>query len=154
MLSHREGKADILLSLNGQDIYCEITSFQSIIKSINVVDNNRKKNRHRGKVKIDRIIRNLLRKTSRQLPPDHPGILALHALKSGIFAFDVRLIAQRLLPQRLQVALIALWSGEGTGPDINWDIPTLFIINRRSQYRYIGEALLQCMNVKTDIEII
>jgi hypothetical protein len=154
ILDYRVGKADILLSLNGQDMYCEITSFQSIIKSINLVDNSREKNRHSGQAKIDRVVRILLKKTNRQLPPDYPGILALDALKSGIFAFDVRLIAQKLLPQRLQVALIALWSGEGTGPDINWDIPNSFFINSKSQYRYIGEALLQCMNVTAGIEVI
>jgi len=154
ILCHRVGKADILLSLNRQDIYCEITSFQSIIKSVNLIDNSRDKNRHNEQVKIDRVIRILLSKTSRQLPPDYPGILALNALKSSIFAFDVRLIAQKLLPKRLQVALIALWSGEGTGPDINWDIPNLFVINSRSQYRYIGEAILQCMDVNAGVEVI
>lgn len=149
-LPHRVGNADILLSFSQQDIYCEIASFQSIIKSIQAKES--KVEKKDNELEIKRAIRNLLDKTNRQLPPNHPCILALDTTKSAKFAYDIRLIADKLLPQRLQVALIALWSWEGDGEALNWDMePSSFFINGKSGYRAIGEALLELLGLGGEV---
>lgn len=141
LLPHRAGNADILLSFARQDIYCEVASFQSIIKTIKA----------RAKDKASKI-RNLLDKTKRQLPQDYPGILALNTTKSAIFAHDVRLIANRLFPRRSQVTLIGLWSWEGNREAMSWDnSPTSFFINHGSEFYEIGESLIRYLNVKSEI---
>lgn len=151
-LDCRVGSADILLSFNEQAIYCEVTSFQSISKSIRSEARSRDEEADGRQREIERIARNLLRKTKRQLPPNHAGILALVTTKSAIFADDVRLIADRLLPQRLQVVSIALWSWEGDGEAPNWGmIPTVFLINGRSGFQGIAEELSQCLSVRSEI---
>ncbi len=149
-LPHRDGYADMLLYYLQQDIYCEVTSFQSIAKSL----------KSRVGEKWDRlktikgVVRNLLDKTRNQLPEDYPGILALDTTKSGIFSFDVREIAQKLFPSRPQVALIMLWSWEGTEEDFSWDMsPSAFYINgdERSIFRVVGEKLLECSGLGGEV---
>lgn len=158
LLPHGLGNADILLSFAGQDIYCEVASFQSIIKSIEAKAKDKENKireqwkEQRGSIKIKGVARNLLDKTKRQLPQDYPAILALNTTKSAIFAHDVRLIANRLLPRRPQVALIGLWSWEGDGEAMSWDnSPTSFFVNHGSKFYKVGKALIQSLNVKSEI---
>jgi len=166
-LPHRNGKADILLSFYQQDIYCECTSFQSIAKSMESEadirgakiqrEMERLRKGHpwlttedvKEQIALRRATTNLLRKTKDQLPLYHPGILALDATKSGKFAFDVRLIAGRLFLQSPQLVLIALWSWEGSGDDcLTWDmIPNHFFINPNSNFRRVGEVLLDSLGL-------
>ncbi len=91
-------------------------------------------------IRKDRITRNLLAKTRRQLPPNHPGILALETGKSMVFTFDTKKIAQKLFPSRPQVMLIMLWSLE-RGSQIG-EAPFWFI-NPNSPYQNIGQKLLE-----------
>jgi len=152
-LPNNEGYSDILLSFAQQDIYCEAHSFQSILKSLQsqVLEIEKKGD---GLKEIKKAVRHLLKETKKQLPQDYPGILALDATKSDKFSDDVRFIAERLLPQRLQVAFIALWSYEGDG-DPSWDmIPNDFFVNSKSEFREIGEALLNHLRLNGRITVI
>ena len=164
-LANSMGRADILFTFSQQDIYCEVTSFQSIAKSIeSKAKSEEKKIRELGKrqpwkmeqdveheLKIKRAVRNLLDKTKRQLPSNHPGILALETGKSAIFYHDIRNMAQRLFPHRPHVALIMHWGWEGVG-EPTWDsIPTAFFVNGNSGFRNIAEALLEFLNLKGEI---
>lgn len=153
-LPRRVGNADILLSFSQQDIYCEVASFQSIIKSIQVKEFKAEKKEN--ELEIKRAVRNLLDKTKRQLPSNHPGILALETGKSAMFGFDVRKIAQRLFPSRPQVALIMLWSwesGGGDDSDLRWkrNNPSFCFINSGSKFRQVGEELLKHLNLKGEV---
>ena len=169
-LPHRVGNADFLLSFSQQDIYSEVGSFQSIIKSIESKAKSEEKRIQKrlrelrkgqpwrteqhveNELEIERAVRSLLDKTKRQLPPNHPGILALDTTKSAKFAYDIRSIANKLLPQRPQVTLIGLWSWEGVEETLNWDKnPTCFFINGGSRFQEIGEALVQFLSVKGEI---
>jgi len=153
-LPHREGNADALLSFSEQDIYCEVTSPESLQKSIaskkqseaKKVQNLLKKQPWMSKqdaeheLKIERAVRNLLDKTKRQLPPNHPSILALETAKSMVFTFDTKKMAHKLFPSRPQVMLIMLWSLE-RGSRIG-EAPFWFI-NPNSPYQNIGQKLLK-----------
>lgn len=169
-LANSMGKADILLTFSQQAIYCEVTSFQSIAKSIeSKTKREEKKIRELRKsqpwkteqdveheLKTKRVVRNLLDKTKRQLPSNHPGILALETGKSAIFGFDVRDIAQKLFPSRPQVVLIVLWSWESDGgdnSDLRWErnTPSCCFINGGSKFRQIEEGLLESLGLKGDV---
>jgi len=150
----REGYSDILLSFSEQDIYCEVTSPESLQKLIESkkqneakkVQNLLKKQPWMSKqdaeheLKMERAVRNLLDKTKRQLPPNHPGVLALETGKSMVFSFDVKKIAKKLFPNRPQVVLIMLWSLE-RGSQIG-EAPFWFV-NPNSPYQNIGQKLLE-----------
>jgi hypothetical protein len=163
------GNADILLSFSQQDIYCEVASFQSIIKALESkgesedikIQKRLQKLRKaqpwltkqdvEEEFEINRAVRNLLDKTKRQLSPNHPGILALDTAKSVKFAYKIRLIADSLLRQRLQIALIVLWSLEGDAA-LDWgENPSSFFINGRSEFRKIAEALLKHLGLKGEV---
>ena len=174
-LPHRAGNADILLSFSQRDIYCEVTSFQSIAKSIESKtksEKNKIQDRVRGlrkrqpweteqeienELKIKRAVRNLLDKTNRQLPPNHPGILGVETGKSAMFGFDVREIAPQLFKRRPQLALIMLWSWESSEQDdsdfMSWsrNKPSFCFINPISEFREIGEALLKHLDLKGEV---
>lgn len=173
-LPHRVGNADILISFPQQDIYCEVTSFKSIIKSIESKSRKEEdkiqsrlrvlKNRQPWKteqdieheLEVNSAVRNLLDKTKRQLPPNNLGILALETGKSAMFGFDVREIAQKLFLSRRQVALIMLWSwesGGGDNSDLRWErnTPSFCFINGGSKFRQIGEGLLESLGLKGDV---
>jgi len=174
-LPHRAGNADILLTFSQQDIYCEVTSFQSIAKSIESKTKSKEKEiqdrlgelRKRepwktegdieDELKIRRAVRNLLGKTKRQLPPKFLGILALETGKSMMFGLDVRDIAQRLFPQRPQLALIMLWSWESPAQNDSdfsrWgrSNPSFCFINAGSKFQGIGEALLKHLSLKGEV---
>ena len=169
-LANSMGNADILLAFSQHDIYCEVTSFQSIAKSIESKKKSEEKKireiRKRQpwkteqdvehEFKIKRGVRNLLAKTKRQLPSNHPGILALETGKSAIFGFDVRDIAQKLFPSRPQVVLIVLWSWESDGgdnSDLRWERnpPSFCFIIGSSKFRQIGEGLLEPLSLKDEV---
>ena len=153
-LPHRAGYADILISFSEQDIYCEVTSPESLQKSMESkkqneakkVQNLLKKQPWMSKqdaeheLKINSAVRNLLDKTKHQLPPNHPGILALETGKSMVLSFDVKRIAEKLFPSRPQVTLIMLWSLE-RGSQIG-EAPFWFV-NPNSPYQNIGQKLLE-----------
>ena len=153
-LPQKAGYSDILLSFSEQDIYCEVTSPESLQKSIESkkqneaekVQNLLKKQRWMSEqdaeheIKQDRITRILLEKTNKQLPRNYPGILALETGKSMLFTFDTKKIAQQLFPSRPQVMLIMLWSLE-RGSQIG-EAPFWFV-NPSSQYQNIGQKLLK-----------
>lgn len=160
-LPHRMGNADVLISLSQGDIYCEVTSFQSIIKSF---EDKTKMGQPwkteqglNNKLEIKRAVRKLLDKTSRQLPPNHPGILALETSKSAMFGFDVRRIAQQLFKSRPHVALIMLWSWESSEQDesdfLGWsrNNPSFCFINAGSKFREVGETLLKHLSLKGEV---
>lgn len=169
-LPHREGYADILLTFSQQAIYCEVTSFQSIAKSIETKTKSQEKKLRElmkrqpwkteqdveHELKIKRVMRNLLDKTKRQLPSNHPGILALETGKSAMFGFDVRDIAQKLFPNRPQVALILLWSWEGDGGDdsnLRWERnnPSFCFINGAAQFRKVSEKLPKHLSLRGEV---
>lgn len=174
-LPHRKGYGDILLSFQGRDIYCEVKSFASPIESMrsrtqdeeNKTEDKIRKFRQgqpwltrsmaENKLKIRSIEENLLKKTRRQLPPNYPGILSLEAGKAGVFALDVRDMAPQLFRSRPQLALIMLWSWESPAhndPDrLNWgrDKPSFCYVNPLSKFRVIGEALLQHLNLNSEV---
>lgn len=154
-LPHREGFGDILLTFSNQDIYCEVTSFESLAKSIESKkqDSDHKKVKSKlekrpyltrqdieHEIKNDRIIRNLLEKTNKQLPKNHPGILALETGRAMVFHGNVKEIAKRIFKNRPQVTLIMLWSLE-RGSVIG-EAPFWFSSND-SRYQNIGRELLK-----------
>ena len=153
-LPHREGYSDILLSFSEQDIYCEVTSPESLQKSMESNKYNEEKKVHNllkkqpwmskqdaeHEIEINRITRKLLGKTNKQLPLNYPGILALETGKSMVFSFDVKRIAKKLFPIRPQVTLIMLWSLE-RGSSIG-EAPFWFV-NPNSAYQNIGKELLK-----------
>ena len=156
-LPHRLGNADALLSFSGQDIYCEITSFQSLAKSIKLKgtsDKNKVRSRWgrlkkhypwlteqdvENEIEEAKAVRILLKKTQ-QLPPAYTGILALDTSKALMFAHNVEKIACKLFPQRSNVALIGLWSGErGT----QQGKPPFWYFNTNSHFKNTGQELLK-----------
>ena len=163
-LPHREGYADILISFSQQDIYCEVSSLESPFKSIEATRqdiNNAKieiklqkrpyltKQDIEHEIKNDRIIRNLLIKTNKQLPINHPGILALETGRAMVYLLEVKKeIAKKLFNKRPQVMLIMLWSLE-RGSDIG-EAPFWFV-NPKSQYQNIGQELLKYLGASPSL---
>lgn len=161
-LPYREGYSDILLSFSEQDIYCEVTSPESLQKSIESkkqnevkkVQNLLKKQPWMSKqdaeheIEINRITRKLLEKTNKQLPLNYPGILALETGKSMVFTFDTKKIAQKLFPSRPRVMLIMLWSLE-KGSQIG-EAPFPFV-NPNSPYQNIGQKLLEYLGLDNKV---
>jgi len=162
-LPNKDGYSDILLFFSQQDIYCEITSFQSIIKSTESKEENQdakiqnklQKLRKRqpwltaqyvkDKLETDKAVTKLLDKTKRQLPPDYPGVLALDS-KAGILQKQqIRKIADRLFPKRPQLALIMRRSLSQI------EIPTLWFVNLNSPYQNIGRELLKYLGQDNNI---
>ena len=154
-LPHRAGYADILISFSQQDIYCEVSSLESLVKSIKSkkqdTDNTKikiklqkqpylTKQNIEHEIKRDRIIRHLLTKTNRQLPISHPSILALETGRAGVFHLEVKEIAEKLFTKRPHLMLIMLWSLE-RGSDIGK--PPFWFNNHKSQYQNIGQELLK-----------
>jgi len=161
-LPHREGYADILISFSQQDIYCEVTSLESLVKSIEAKrqdgDNERVETKRQKlpylsrldiehEIKKDRIVRNLSEKTNKQLPKNHPGILALETGRAMVFQSEVKEIAKKLFNNRPHIMLIMLWSLEG-GSGIG-EPPFLFV-NQKSNYQNIGQELVNYLQVKPD----
>ncbi len=161
-LANAMGKADILLTFSQQDIYCEVTSRESLEKSIESkrgndaqkVQNLLKKEPWmtqqdaENEIEIDRILRVLLRKTSRQLPANHPGILALDGGKGAVYVHKIKRVAEKLLPQRRQMILIMLWSLE-RGTQIGE--PPFCFLNQNSQFPDVGQELLNNLGRRTFI---
>lgn len=161
-LPHREGYSDILLSFSEQDIYCEVTSPESLQKSMESKKQNEggkvqklltkqpwmSKQDAEHEIKQDRITRFLLKKTNKQLPQSYPGILALETGKSMVLTFDTRKIAQKLFPSRPQVMLIMLWSLE-RGSQIG-EAPFPFV-NPNSPYQNIGQKLLEYLGLDNKV---
>lgn len=161
-LPHREGFADILFTFSNQDIYCEVYSLESLVKSIEAgkqdgdderIESKRQKLPYLSKldieheIKKDRIIRNLLEKTNKQLPKNHPGILALETGRAMVFQLEVKEIAKKLFNNRPHMMLIMLWSlerGSGIGE------PPFLFVNQKSNYQNIGQELLKYLQVKPD----
>ena len=161
-LPHREGCADILLTFLNQDIYCEVYSLESIIKSIETREQDRdnKKVKRRleehpyftrqdieHEIKRDRIVRHLLEKTNKQLPKNHPGILAMETGRAMVFQLEVKEIAKKLFKNRQHIMFIMLWSlerGSGLGE------PPFPFVNQKSNYQNIGKELLKFLQVKPD----
>lgn len=170
-LVNSKAKADILLTFSQQDIYCEVTSFQSIAKSIeSEAKTEEEKIRELRKrqpwktgqdieheLKIKKAVRNLLGKARRQLPPNHLGILSLEAGRSAVFDLDVRKMAPKLFKSRPQLALIMLWSWESPAHNdpgrLGWgrNKPGFCYINPISKFREVGEALLKHLNLSSEV---
>lgn len=170
-LVNSKAKADILLTFSQEDIYCEITSFQSIAKSIGSgVKSEDKKIRElrerqpwkigqdiEHELKIKKAVRNLLDKTRRQLPLNNLGILSLEAGKSAVFDLDVRKMASKLFKNRPQLALIMLWSWESPAHNdserLSWGRkkPGFCYVNPISKFQVIGEALLKHLNLNSEV---
>ncbi len=93
-----------------------------------------------NEIEIDRIVRILLKKTSKQLPANHPGILALDGGKGAVFVHKIKRVAKNLLPQRPQVILIMLWTLE-RGSQMGE--PPFWFTNSNSPYQNIGQELLK-----------
>lgn len=167
-LPHSKGEADILLSCNQQDIYCECTSFQSLWKSIqeeadSESDKQKKKQEklkkeYRGltmddvthKGEIDNTVRKLLDKTKNQLPSDWPAILALDTSKAAVYSPDIKEIARRLFPKRRHLVLIASWSWENSSQNfLDWEraTPKLFV-NSESKFPTVGKDLVTFLGLR------
>lgn len=159
-LPHSLKSADMLLSFSHEDIYCEVTSLESLVKSIEAkrqdgdnerIEIKRQKLPYLSKldieheIKKDRIIRNLVDKTNKQLPKNHPGILALETGRAMVFQLEVKEIAKKLFNNRPHIMLIMLWSlerGSGIGE------PPFPFVNQKSNYQNIGQELLKYLQVK------
>ena len=153
-LPHRVGSADILLAFSNHDIYCEVTSLESLAKTMESKNQDKgKKILHKLKnqpwltelgaeneITIDKIVRNLLEKTKKQLPPEYPGIIVLDTGKAAVFHHTIKDVGKKVFPQRNQVALIMLWSLE-KGSQIG-EAPFWFV-NPSSPYQNIGRELLK-----------
>lgn len=154
-LPQRLGYADMLLSFSQQDIYCEVSSLQSIAKSIESKKQDTENEKIRIKrqnqpyltkqdiehdIKKDRITRNLLRKTNKQLPENRPGILALETGRAAVFHLEIKEIAEKLFTNRPHIMLMMLWSLE-RGSDIG-EAPFWFK-NHKSKYQTTGQELLK-----------
>jgi len=164
-LPYRVGNADTLLSFSQQDIYCEVTSPESLQKSIESKESKKQseakkvqillkkqpwmsKQDAEHEIKQDRITRSLLEKTNKQLPRNYPGILALETGKSMVSTFDTKKIARKLFPSRPQVMLIMLWSLE-RGSQIG-EAPFPFV-NPNSPYQNIGQKLLEYLGLDNKV---
>lgn len=164
-LPYRVGNADMLLSFSQQDIYCEVTSPESLQKSIESKESKKQseakkvqillkkqpwmsKQDAEHEIKQDRITRSLLEKTNKQLPRNYPGILALETGKSMVSTFDAKKIARKLFPSRPQVMLIMLWSLE-RGSQIG-EAPFPFV-NPNSPYQNIGQKLLEYLGLDNKV---
>lgn len=148
------GYADILLSFSQQNTYCEVLSIESYPKSIakKQPKDDKKveimlgekpfltKQDIKHKIRKDKIVRILLKKTKKQLPENYPGIFALETGKAWISNSEVKEIAKRLFSKRPHVMLVMHQSPE-RGSDIG-ESPFWFI-NDKSNYRNIGQALLK-----------
>lgn len=145
----RIGYGDALIFTPNGNCYCEIHSSSSLINVNQQTSVNQQKQKTK---KVERI---LLEKTNIQLPIDYPGILCLDATKApGIWSYDVREIAEKLFPNRQQLAMIMLWSWESNG-EPSWDmIPNSFFVNSHSKFRNVGECLLKHLNIKSEIMVI
>jgi len=153
-LPNGSGNADILVGFLQHNLYCEVSSFQSLGKSIQSRESRIEKNKNRHKIK--KIVRTSLDKTNRQLPQDYPGILALCATKSNIIGLDVREMAELLFPSRPQVTLLMLWSWEepsGSDSDMRWEMndPDFCFINGQAKFREVGESLLHHLGIRGEI---
>jgi len=165
-LPHRVGNADVLLSFSQQDIYCEVTSFESLAKSVesktqdedNKIESRLQELRKEqpwltkqdveNKIETNRIVKNLLGKTNKQLPQCYPGILALETGKSMVFHYKIKEVADRLFPQRPQVILIMLWSLE-RGSQIGE--PPFWFVNPNSPYQNIGQKLVKYLGQENKV---
>lgn len=159
---YREGYSDILLSFSEQDIYCEVTSPESLQKSMESKKQNEgekvqkllikqpwmSKQEAEHEIQISKITRKLLEKTNKQLPLNYSGILALETGKSMVFSFDVKRIAKKLFPSRPQLMLIMLWSLE-RGSQIG-EAPFWFV-NPNTPCQNIGQELLKYLGQDTQV---
>jgi len=153
-LPNSRGKADILLAFLQQDIYCEVSSRQSLEKSITFKKGNDTQKVQNllkrepwmtqqdaeNKIEIDRVLRKLLIETHRQLPKNHLGILALDAGKGTLYVHKIKRVAKKLLPQRQQVMLIMLWTSE-RGSQLGG--PPFWFLNQSSPFQDISQELLK-----------
>lgn len=167
-LPHRLGSSDMVLCFSSQIIYCEVSSFQSLYKTLLTRSKKQEKTvqvefpnaqkitlreEQRSEVQFEaqKVVRNLLEKTKRQLPQGYMGILALDTLKSAKFSYDIRLVAERLFPQREQVTVIGLWSGEDDD-EPGWEMkPTTFFLNNNSQFREVGRELIKTLGFRFEL---
>lgn len=161
-LPHKDGNADFLISFSQQDIYCEVYSRESLEKSIkSKKGNDAQKVQNllkrelwmtqqdaKNEIEIDRILRKLLRKTSKQLPANHPGILALDAGKGAVYVHKIKRVANKLLPQRQQVILIMLWTSERRSP---MEEPPFWFTNSNSPYQNVGQKLLKYLGQENKV---
>ncbi len=153
-LPHRVGCADILLSFSEQDIYCEVTSPESMQKSLESKKNNEaekvrillgkepwmSKQHAEHEFKIRRAVKHWMSKTKQQLPANYPGILAIDTGKAWLSHFDVKIAVKRLFPKRPQLVLIMLWNPER---DSQIGEAPFWFINTNSPYQNIGQELLK-----------
>jgi hypothetical protein len=144
--------ADILLFHEGQDIYCEVSSFASLPKLMESTHDTSTA-LPKGEKRINAMVHKLRYKTTHQLPSGYPCILAINLTKSpDKSVFHLRRAASILLPEHLQVALIAVVGWEGDDEDFNWSAdPDHFFINRKSPYRHMAERLLLSLNRKFEV---
>ncbi|MFC1913215.1 hypothetical protein ACFLX7_03375 [Chloroflexota bacterium] len=159
-LPHRTGSCDALLVFTEQEIYCEVWAAQSFMKIF-----ESKKTKIAGKaadlrkrepwmsqkdaeheIRNRDIVRNLNQKTKRQMPPGQHGILWIDGAKGWLFHFDVKTIAERIFPSKLQIASVMLWDGE-RGSQIG-EAPFCFV-NSGSSFQDTARKLLLHLN-RTD----
>jgi hypothetical protein len=155
----RAGFADVMISFSQQDIFCEVYSLDSFVKSIESrqhgMDDEKIefKNQKRPyltrqdiehEIRRERILRIILEKAKKQLPADHPGILVLETGKTGVYHGEIKEIAKILFPQRSNIILIMLWSLEH-GSDIGE--PPFWFINYKSRYNKLGQELLEFIKI-------
>jgi len=149
-LPHRTGSCDILLSFAGQEIYCEVWSAQSFLKAsaskkTGKVTDLRKKEPWmsqqdaKHEIRNRDIVRTLMSKTNKQLPPSQHGILWIDGGKGWLFDFDVKTIAKKIFPSRLQMSSVMLWNGE-RGSQIG-EAPFCFV-NPESPFQGLTRRLL------------
>jgi hypothetical protein len=150
-LPHRTGRCDILLSFVEQEIFCEVWASQSFMKAFET--------KKTGKVAVLRkkepwmlqqdaeheirnrdIVRTLMSKTNKQLPPSQHGILWIDGGKGWLFHFDVKTIAERIFPSRPQMFSVMLWNGE-QGSQIG--VPPFCFVNTKSPFQELTRRFLQ-----------
>lgn len=150
-LPQKRESCDCRLSFDGQQIYCEIWSAQSYMRSFETKKKSQAADLHKKEpwmsleeakheVRNRAIVRTLKSKTNRQLPPNQHGILWIDGARGWLRHFDAKIIAERLFPLRPQVASIMLWSLEA-GSQIG-EAPFCFV-NSNSDYQDISLELLR-----------
>ena len=154
-LLHRTGSCDLLISLEQNDIYCEVTSRRfSEANSAKALERMQKVQKKQpwltpgdvvSQQQIDYVLQSLRYKAKHQLPPCSPGILVLETGRDGLYRQHIIELANKLFTDKSQapipqVILIMLWSLE-RGSNIG-EAPFWFI-NRNSQFKNVGTELIK-----------
>ncbi len=154
-LHDKRRSCDMLLSLEEQPIYCEVTSrrFPGVNSKRTAAQMQRLQKKQpwlpeqeiECQLETNTLLRSLRYKAKLQLPPTAPGIIVLETGRAMFFYWQTKDLANKLFAStsrapRPHVILIMLWSGD-SGSQMG-EAPFWFV-NRNSHFKAIGQALLK-----------